>query len=55
MYSLYTHDCMSTSESNIIGKFTDDTAIVGLISHKKKEAYRTEVIQRDGAGRITSY
>jgi len=42
--SLYTHDCVSTSDNNTIIKFADDTAIVGLISHNKEEAYRTEVI-----------
>ena len=44
LYSLYTHDCVSTSDSNIIIKFADNTAIVGLISHNKEEAYRKEVI-----------
>jgi len=38
--SLCTHDCVSTSESNIINKFADDTAIVGLVCHNKEEGYR---------------
>ena len=39
LYSLYTHDCVSTSDSNII-----ITAVVGLISYSKEEAYKTEII-----------
>ena len=44
LYSLYTHDCVSTSVNNTIIKFADDTAIVGLISVRNEEAYRIEVL-----------
>lgn len=43
LYSLYTHDCVSTRASNTIVKFADDTAVVGLISHGDETAYREEV------------
>ena len=32
MYSLFTHDCMATHDSNTIIKFADDTTVVGLIT-----------------------
>ena len=37
LYSLYTHDCLSTSDSNTIIKFADHTAVVGLISNNDEE------------------
>ncbi|XP_041841970.1 uncharacterized protein LOC121640325 [Melanotaenia boesemani] len=43
LYSLYTHDCEATSDSNVIIKFADDTAVVGLISHNDETDYRREV------------
>ncbi|XP_028254139.1 NACHT, LRR and PYD domains-containing protein 12-like [Parambassis ranga] len=32
LYCLYTHDCSSAHNDNLIVKFTDDTTVVGLIS-----------------------
>ncbi|KAI4871670.1 hypothetical protein NFI96_009023 [Prochilodus magdalenae] len=43
LYFLYTHDCTARHSSNVIIKFADDTAIVGLISKNNEEAYREEV------------
>ncbi|XP_055486754.1 collagen alpha-1(XXIV) chain-like [Leucoraja erinacea] len=45
LYSLYTHDCKAISDSNIIVKFADDTAVVGLISNNDEAAYRSETIR----------
>ena len=42
-YTLYTHDCVATHPSTIIGKFADDTVVVGLISKNDETAYRVEV------------
>lgn len=44
LYSLYTHDCKAISDSNIIVKFADDTAVVGLISNNDEAAYHSEII-----------
>jgi len=44
LYSLYTYDCVSTSDVNITIKFADDTYVVGMISHGNDQAYRSEVI-----------
>lgn len=43
LYSLYTHDCTATSDSNIIIKFADDTAVVGLISNNDESAYLKQI------------
>ena len=43
LYTLYTHDCVATHPSTIIGKFADDTVVVGLISKNDETAYREEV------------
>jgi len=43
LYSLYTHDCVARSSSNIIIKFATDTAVVGLISGNNEKAYIEEV------------
>lgn len=43
LYTLYTHDCVSMHDSNIIIKFADDTTVVGLISSGNETAYREEV------------
>ena len=42
-YTLYIHDCVATHPSTIIGKFADDTVVVGLISKNDETAYREEV------------
>ncbi|KAI5618092.1 gastrula zinc finger protein XlCGF28.1-like [Silurus asotus] len=43
LYSLYTHDCVATSNSTTIIKFADDTVVVGLISNNDETAYLQEV------------
>ncbi len=43
LYSLYTHDCVSSHSSTSIIKFTDDTVVLGLISNKCETAYLNEV------------
>ncbi len=42
LYSLYTHDCVS-SHSTYIVKFADDTVVLGLISNNDETAYLDEV------------
>lgn len=39
-YSPYNGDCVTTSDSNIIVKHTDNTAIVGLISNNDESVYQ---------------
>jgi hypothetical protein len=43
LYSLFTHDCVATHDSNTIIKFADDTTVVGLITGNDETAYREEV------------
>ncbi len=43
LYSLYTHDCVSSHISTSIIKFSDDTVVLGLISNKDETAYLNEV------------
>ncbi len=43
LYSLYTHDCTATHSSNVIVKFADDTAVIGLTSDNDETAYSEEV------------
>ncbi|KAI5625958.1 hypothetical protein C0J50_14512 [Silurus asotus] len=43
LYSLYTYDCVATSNSTTIIKFADDTVVVGLISNNDETAYLQEV------------
>ncbi len=43
LYSLYTHDCMSSHSSNSIIKFADDIVVLGLISNNDETAYLDEV------------
>jgi hypothetical protein len=38
-----THDCTARHDSNTIVKFSDDTTVVGLITHNDETAYREEV------------
>lgn len=40
---VYTHDCMATTDSNIIVKFADNTAVVGLISTSDETAKCSEI------------
>ncbi len=43
LYSLYSYDCVATSDSTTIIKFADDTVVVGLISDNDKRAYLQEI------------
>ncbi len=45
LYSLYTHNCVSTAShsSTSIVKFADDTVVLGLISNNDETAYLDEV------------
>ena len=43
LYSLFTNDCISSSESVKIAKFADDTTLVGLISNNDETVYRQEI------------
>ncbi len=43
VYSLYTHDCLSTHSSPSIIKFADDTVVLGLINNNDEAAYLDEV------------
>ncbi len=43
LYSLYTHDCVSSHRSTSIIKFADDTVVLGLISNNDETAYLGEV------------
>ncbi len=49
LYSLYTHDCVSSHSSTSIVKFADDIVVLGLISNNDETAYLDEV------GRLTSW
>ncbi|KAK6309885.1 hypothetical protein J4Q44_G00197660 [Coregonus suidteri] len=40
LYSLFTHDCVATHDSNTIIKFADDMTEVGLITGDDESAYR---------------
>ncbi len=43
LYSLYTHDCIPSHNTNTTVKFADDTTVVGLITKGDESAYRDEV------------
>ncbi len=43
LYSLYTHDCVSSHSSTSIVKFADDTVVLGLIFNNDEAAYLDEV------------
>ncbi len=43
LYSLYTHDCMSSHSSTSIVKCADDTMVLGLISNNDETAYLDEI------------
>lgn len=42
-YSLYTYDCLATSNSTTMVKFADNTVVLGLISGKDEKAYLEEI------------
>ncbi len=43
LYSLYTHDCVSSRSSTSIVKFADNTVVLGLINNDDEAAYLDEV------------
>ncbi len=43
LYSLYTHDCVSSHSSTSIIKFADDTVVLCLINNNDEAAYLDEV------------
>ncbi len=43
LYSLYTHECVSSYSSTSIIKFADGTVVLGLISNNDETAYLDEV------------
>ncbi len=43
LYSLYTHDCVSSHSSTSIVKVADDTVVLGLISNNDETAYLDEL------------
>ncbi len=43
LYSLYTHDCVSSHSSTSIITCADDTVVLGLISNNDETAYLDEV------------
>ena len=43
LYTLLTHDCTASYESNSIIRFADDTTVIGLITGGDETAYRSEV------------
>jgi len=45
LYTLYTHDCISTHPDNVIIKFAEDTTLVGLLYGGDEIAHR-EGLQR---------
>ena len=45
LFTLLTHDCTPTHNSNLFIKFADDTTVVGLINNNDESNYRDEVSQ----------
>ncbi len=43
LYSLYTHDCVSSHSSTSIIKFADDTVVLGLINYDDEATYLEEI------------
>ncbi len=43
LYSLYTHDCVTSHSSTSIIKFADDTVVLGLINNNDEAVYLDEV------------
>ena len=44
LFSLYTHDCVSSHENAPLIKFADDTTVVGLISNCDKTSYEVDTL-----------
>ncbi len=53
LYSLYTHDCVSSHRSTSIVKFADDTVVLGLINNDDEAAYLDEVEDSHHGARTT--
>ncbi|KAM7374814.1 hypothetical protein PAMP_007451 [Pampus punctatissimus] len=45
LFTLLTHDCSPTHNTNLFVKFADDTTVVGLINKNDESNYRDEVSQ----------
>lgn len=43
LYSQYIHTCVSTDQSNLVVRFTDNTTMVGLIFNRYEMTYRKEM------------
>ncbi len=48
LFTLLTHDCTLSHNSNLFIKFADDTTVVGLISNRDETNYRSEVSRLAG-------
>ncbi len=48
LFTLLTHDCTPSNNSNLFIKFADDTTVVGLISNRDEINYRSEVSRLAG-------
>jgi hypothetical protein len=42
LYSLFTHECVASHDSNTIIKFADDTTRVGMITSNDETGYKEE-------------
>ncbi|KAJ8369551.1 hypothetical protein SKAU_G00095790 [Synaphobranchus kaupii] len=47
LFFLYTHDCVSTDNNNLIIKYADDTTVLGFIQGGKESSYREQGAVRD--------
>ncbi len=54
LFTLLTHDCTPSHNSNIFIKFADDTTVVGLISNRDETNYRSEVSHLAGWCRVNT-
>ncbi len=54
LFTLLTHDCTPSHNSNIFFKFADDTTVVGLISNRDETNYRSEVSHLAGWCRVNN-
>ncbi len=54
LFTLLTHDCTPSHNSNIFIKFADDTTVVGLISNRDETNYRSEVSHLAGWCRVNN-
>ncbi len=48
LFTLLTHNCTPSNNSNLFIKFADDTTVVGLISNRDETNYRSEVCRLAG-------